>query len=93
MGLAGVSNSTHKKTSSGQAPHPAQGSSLVHAKRPAGGCQHLLPLPAFAESSFLGVPCVGDCPGPDFSSFFTTSYGGCKKRDESPPSLGDGKQM
>lgn len=62
--------------------HPAQSSSFLHmgkGKIPIEGCSHLLPLPAFVASSFLGVPCVGDCPDPSFSSFFTTSYDRCEK--------------
>lgn len=57
---------------------------LPYGKIPREMCSHLLPLPAFVASSFLGVPCVGDCPEPDFSSFFTTSCEGCKKTQWMP---------
>lgn len=67
----------------GQASHsqPAALSSCTD------GLWHLLPLPALLGSSFLGVPCVGDCPDPDFSSFFATSYGACKRSNGSSASL------
>lgn len=60
-------------------------SSFLQTAGAAEGHPHLLPLLVFAASSFFRFPCMGDCPDPDFSSFFTTSCEGCKKTKSSLP--------